>query len=252
MSYVHVPLENENTDHHHDDDTHESQYINKIQPQSSALSLKVMRSAGNKKVSNNVDFKGLTYANQDKLPPLPIPTLEETLSKLPSRLEALLDEIEFNESKKVIQDFLENEGPSLQEKLISYEKEGLASNKFGSFVEEFWNESYLSPDISSVVNLNPFFILEDGPDPKIAKNQIRRAASLCFASIKFASALRNEAISPDVVKGTPLCMDQFKVLFGSSRQPKTRLDAKQDDVHVYSDSSHGKHFYYEFHPRKLN
>lgn len=83
--------------------------------------------------------------------------------------------------------------------------------------------------------------MEDGPDPKIAKNQLCRAASLCFASLKFASALRNEAIEPDMCRGNPLCMDQFKVLFGSSRQPVNRLNTNLDDVHVYSDSSHGKY-----------
>ena len=135
---------------------------------------------------------------------------------------------------------MENEGPSLQQKLVEYEKHGFDNNRIGSYVEAYWNESYLSPDVSTVLNLNPFFILENGPDPKIATNQLRRAASLCFSSLKFASALRNETLAPDMVKGKPLCMDQFKVLFGSSRQPVARLDTEQDDVHVYRDSSHGK------------
>lgn len=29
-----------------------------------------------------------------------------------------------------------------------------------SYVEEFWNESYLQPDASVVLNLNPYFVLE--------------------------------------------------------------------------------------------
>jgi hypothetical protein len=103
-------------------------------------------------------------------------------------------------------------------------------------VEEFWNESYLKPDASVVLNLNPYFVLEEGPDPKIAKDQLHRAASLCFASVRMASSLRNQTLKPDIFKGKPLCMDQFKALFGSSRQP-TLNDS--DDVHVYNDSSHG-------------
>jgi len=103
-------------------------------------------------------------------------------------------------------------------------------------VEEFWNEAYLQPDSSLVLNLNPYFVLEESPDPKIAKDQLRRAASLCFASVKMASALRTQTLSPDIFKGKPLCMDQFKALFGSSRQPTFN---DMDDVHVYKDSSHG-------------
>lgn len=213
-----------------------SSYIETIQAQPGALSRQAMLSVHNR-VNNG---KGFTYANQNDLPRLPIPALNETMAKLPSRLVALLDENEMEEANKVINDFLVNKGPELQQKLIEYEQEGFESEKIGSYIEEFWNESYLRPDISTVLNLNPFFILEDGPDPKIAKDQLRRAASLCFASIKFASALRNETLAPDYFRDQPLCMDQFKVLFGSSRQPVCRLDTNQDDVYLYSDSSHGK------------
>jgi carnitine O-acetyltransferase len=212
-----------------------SSYINSIQPKSDALSLRAMRYSNS---SSNLDA-GITYKNQEQLPRLPIPTLNETLSKLPSRLQALIDEKELKETKIAIDAFLQNEGPLLQEKLIEYGENGFNNKEIGSYVEEFWNESYLQPDISTVLNLNPFFILEDSPDPKIGKDQLRRAASLCFASIKFASSLRNETLEPDYIKGTPLCMDQFKVLFGSSRQPVMRLDTNQDDVHVYDDSTHG-------------
>lgn len=79
------------------------------------------------------------------------------------------------------------------------------------------------------------------PDPKTATDQLRRAASLCFASVKLASMLKHETLKPDIIKGKPLCMDQFKVLFGSSRQPGSHdCDDSFDDVHVYGDSSHGK------------
>jgi carnitine O-acetyltransferase len=93
----------------------------------------------------------------------------------------------------------------------------------------------LSPDASVVLNLNPFFVLEDSPDPKIAKDQIRRAASLCFASVKMASQLSNEMLKPDTFKGKPLCMDQFRALFGSARVPN---QSDRDDIDVYPDSSH--------------
>lgn len=87
---------------------------------------------------------------------------------------------------------------------------------------------------SVVLNLNPFFVLEEGPDRKTATDQIRRAASLAFASIKLASRLKHETLDPDVFKGRPLDMDQFKVLFGSCRLPSGERDA----VAAHPDSSH--------------
>lgn len=186
---------------------------------------------------------GTTYESQCKLPRLPIPTLEATLDKLSKYvLPALLttDE-EREEAARVIQEFKDGEGPKLQQALVDYDAKGAQDGTFGSYVEEFWNDSYLNTDASVVMNLNPFFVLEDGPDPKTAKDQLKRASSLCFASLKVASSLKDESLDPDSFKGNPLCMDQFRVLFGSSRQPGVEGG---DDIHVYSDSSHGRCDYY--------
>ena len=183
----------------------------------------------------------ITYGHQHELPRLPIPTLEETLYKFPQVLQALQNEEQQAETARVIEEFKSGPGPKLQEALTAYEQEGFESGDFGSYVEEFWNEAYLAPDSSVVLNLNPFFVLEGGPDPKTASDQLRRAASLTFASIKLASMLKHETLKPDTFKGKALCMDQFKVLFGSSRQPGSHDCADSlDDVHVYGDSSHGE------------
>ena len=65
--------------------------------------------------------------------------------------------------------------------------------------------------------------------------QISRAASLVYASLKFASMLKNETLPPDYMRGTPLCMDQFKALFGSCRIP---MENTRDHVENYPESSH--------------
>lgn len=91
-----------------------------------------------------------------------------------------------------------------------------------------------------MLNLNPFFVLEDAPDPKMANDQVRRAASLAYASVKFASVLKQETLPPDMFRGSYLCMDQFRALFGSSRHPGSHDHvSSSDEVHVYSDSCHG-------------
>eukprot|EP00977_Amphora_coffeiformis_P022191 scaffold10570_cov176-Amphora_coffeaeformis.AAC.41 len=108
----------------------------------------------------------ITYAHQEELPRLPIPTLEETLDKFPVFLEAIQTPKEHEETKRVTHEFKKGAGPKLQEALLEYEKEGYESGEFGSYVEEFWNEAYLSPDSSVVLNLNPFFVLEGGRPSK--------------------------------------------------------------------------------------
>jgi len=176
----------------------------------------------------------ITYNGQQKLPRLPIPSLAETLNKFPKVLSALQTPEQQKETLEIVEEFRKGDGPSLQTLLEKYEEEGVAFGSIGSYVEEFWNDSYLAPDQSVVLNLNPFFVLEEGPDRKTATDQIRRAASLTFASVKLASRLKHETLEPDVFKGKPLDMDQFKVLFGCCRLPSGETDA----VAAHPDSSH--------------
>jgi Choline/Carnitine o-acyltransferase len=94
----------------------------------------------------------VTYAGQPNLPPLPIPSLEETLNKFLKSLEALQDFEEQRETaKRVVLEFLNGDGPKLQNLLVEYDREGRESGAIGSYVEEFWNDSYLAPDSSVVL-----------------------------------------------------------------------------------------------------
>ena len=177
----------------------------------------------------------ITYGAQPELPPLPIPSLNETLNKFLQNLEALQTTEERAEAKQIVLEFMKGDGPTLQELLLEYDRSKRATGEIGSYVEEFWNDSYLAPDASVVLNLNPFFVLEGSPDPKLSKDPIRRAAMLCFASIKLASQLRFENLKPDTHRGKPLCMDQFKALFSASRVP---MKDSNDAVRIFQNSSH--------------
>lgn len=156
--------------------------------------------------------QGLTFANQDSLPKLPIPDLEDTCRRHLDALAALQGPREHEESKAAVREFLKTDGPSLQEKLKNY-----ATSKT-SYIEQFWYDSYLNFDSSVVLNLNPFFLLEDDPTP--ARNhQVTRAASLVVSALSFVRAVRREELPPDTVRGTPLCMYQYSRLFGTARLP---------------------------------
>ena len=79
-------------------------------------------------------------------------------------------------------------------------------------------DSYLNFDNPVVLNLNPFFLLEDDPTPA-RNNQVTRAASLAISALCFVRAVRKEELPPDTLKGTPLCMYQYSRLFGTARVP---------------------------------
>ncbi|KAG5943269.1 hypothetical protein E4U60_006779 [Claviceps pazoutovae] len=162
--------------------------------------------------SGNSAGGGITFAAQDKLPKLPIPHLASTCDKYLEALKPLQSPRERAETEHAVRDFLSTDGPDLQEKLKKY-----ARGKT-SYIEQFWYDSYLNFDNPVVLNLNPFFLLEDDPTPA-RNNQVTRAASLVVSALEFIRAVRKEELPPDTVKGQPLCMYQFSRLFGTARVP---------------------------------
>ncbi|EEH08271.1 carnitine acetyl transferase [Histoplasma capsulatum G186AR] len=145
---------------------------------------------------------GITFANQDSLPKLPIPDLESTCNRYLECLAPLQSAREQEETKAAVNEFLKTDGPELQNKLKNY-----ATSK-SSYIEQF----------SVVLNLNPFFLLEDDPTPS-RNNQVTRAASLVVSALSFVRAVRREELAPDTVRGKPLCMFQYSRLFGTARVP---------------------------------
>lgn len=97
-------------------------------------------------------------------------------------------------------------------------------------------ESYLSHSDPVVLALNPYFVLEyviffrppamddlslfsrNDPTPDRG-SQLPRAAALVVSSLGFIHDLRAGLLEPDTVRGTPLDMDQYSRLFGTSRIP---------------------------------
>ncbi|RKK29354.1 putative mitochondrial carnitine O-acetyltransferase [Fusarium oxysporum] len=183
---------------------------------------------------------GITFSGQDKLPKLPIPELEATCKRYLEALKPLQTAREHAETQHAVNEFLKSDGPELQEKLKAY-----AQGKT-SYIEQFWYDSYLNFDNPVVLNLNPFFLLEDDPTP--ARNdQVTRAASLVVSSLEFVRAVRKEELAPDKVKGTPLCMYQFSRLFGTARVPTEegcQIEQDPESKHIVV-MCHGQFYWFD-------
>ncbi|KAF2741938.1 hypothetical protein M011DRAFT_413579 [Sporormia fimetaria CBS 119925] len=166
-------------------------------------------------LANSKDAKskpGITFAHEDKLPKLPIPDLDSSCKRYLSSLKPLQSAKEHHDTVVAVQEFMKADGPALQDKLKKY-----AADK-GNYIEQFWYDSYLNFDNPVVLNLNPFFLLEDDPTPA-RNNQVTRAASLVVSALSFVRAVRKEELPPDTIRGQPLCMYQYSRLFGTARIP---------------------------------
>ena len=60
---------------------------------------------------------GRTFANQDALPKLPIPPLEDTCKRYLIALRGLQDDGEHDATTRAVQSFLQGDGPALQGRL---------------------------------------------------------------------------------------------------------------------------------------
>ena len=162
-------------------------------------------------------------AHQAGLPDLPIPALKQSLELFFACVEPLVSAAELAEAKRCAEELLSSDGigADLQARLVAYDK---ARSGKASFIEAFWTDAYLAPDASVVLNVNPFFILEEDPTP-FRNSQIDRASSLTFSSLKFINVMRRGELKPDVWRGTPLCMSQLcGGLFGCARVPQQSTD----------------------------
>ncbi|KAB5586061.1 Choline/Carnitine o-acyltransferase-domain-containing protein [Coniochaeta sp. 2T2.1] len=190
--------------------------------------------------SNENPKGGITFAHQDKLPKLPIPDLENSCQKYLTALKPLQSRREHSETQHAVEEFLRHDGPELQEKLKRY------ATCQTSYIEQFWYDSYLNYDNPVVLNLNPFFLLEDDPTPA-RNNQVTRAASLAVSALEFVRAVRKEELPPDQVKGVPLDMYQYQRLFGTARVPTEagcQIEQDPDSKHVIV-MCHGQFYWFD-------
>lgn len=75
--------------------------------------------------------QGITFAAQDKLPKLPIPELDGSMTKYLAALKPLQSPREHAETKQAVEEFLKNDGPELHERLKKY------ANGKTSYIEQF-------------------------------------------------------------------------------------------------------------------
>jgi carnitine O-acetyltransferase len=169
-----------------------------------------------------------TFENQDKLPRLPVPSLEDTLKTYFKSLEPFLTPEELQQHSLVLKDFATGLGPILQQRLIAYDK-----TQKNSWLEKWWLEyAYLSWRNSVMVHSNWFLLTNTPKDAKppnvyqegYTKYQINRAAGYASNFINYKDLIENELLPPSVTSNGPLDMNQDKKIFGVTRVPKPGCD----------------------------
>lgn len=160
-----------------------------------------------------------TFDNENGLPRVPLPTLEESCSRFLAWCAPLLTDDQLAGTTAAVDEFLRPDSPArtLQAALEDYD----AQPGVRSWLDLFWPSRYLGRRDRIALNANFFFLFQDTD-----AGQIERAAGLVAAAVDYKLALDAERIPPATQRGQALSMEQNKFLFSTTRIP----GAEQDTV----------------------
>ncbi|MCB5909664.1 choline/carnitine O-acyltransferase [Streptomyces pinistramenti] len=170
---------------------------------------------------------GSTFAQEDSLPRVPLPTLEESCERFLAWCEPLLTADERAATEAEVAAFLRPGGPgrTLQAALAGYD----TTDGVHSWLDTFWPYRYLGRRDRIALNANFFFLFRD-PAPSRSQSSppasaaLDRAAVLIAGAVDYKRRLDRETIPPVVQRGRPQSMEQNKFLFSTTRIPGTAQD----------------------------
>ncbi|GAA4972047.1 choline/carnitine O-acyltransferase [Pseudonocardia tropica] len=159
-----------------------------------------------------------TYGNEDSLPRVPLPTLEQSAQRFLEWCAPLLDRGQQRATEAATGELLapNSAARTLQAALERYE----SAEGVHSWLDFFWAHRYLGRRDRIAVNANFFFQFH----PSTA-DQATRAAELTVAALEHKAQLDAETFPPVVTRRIPQSMIQSKRLFSTTRIPGVPLDS---------------------------
>ena len=168
------------------------------------------------------------YSYQSLLPYLPVPNLDDTITRYLRTVRPLMTDEEYHRVEQTALVFRDGEGRRLQKYLAL--KWLISSN----YVSDWWEEYvYLRGRSPIMVNSN-FYGMEIFNKP-LTNHQTARAANCIKAALSFRTLLDRQRIKPIMFQNTvPLCSRQHERQFNTTRIPGETNDSV---VHL-KESSH--------------
>jgi carnitine O-acetyltransferase len=169
-------------------------------------------------VNNNQEWSTRTFGNEDRLPRVPLPTVEETCERFLEWTAPLLTPEEAATTQAAVTAFLRPDSPA--HKLHAALEKYNATEGVHSWLDTFWPSRYLGRRDRIALNANFFFMFNDS-----TLGQIDRAAGLIAAAVDYKLLLDAEAVPPMIQRGQALSMEQNKFLFSTTRIPGVPQDS---------------------------
>ncbi|KAA0196271.1 hypothetical protein HAZT_HAZT000819 [Hyalella azteca] len=171
----------------------------------------------------------MLYSFQGSLPSLPVPSVEDTMTRYLRSVRPLLNDEEYARMERHAKEFQGGIGRKLQKYLIL--KSWWATN----YVSDWWEEYvYLRGRAPIMINSNFY-----GTDAIVVHPtfvQAARAANVTYSAFLFRRLIDRQQLKPIMVSGTvPLCSAQYERTFNTTRVPgidTDRLVHFGDSMHI--------------------
>lgn len=153
-------------------------------------------------------------------PPQPVPPLAQTLKGYLRALEPLLPPEEISHTRRMVQDFSRPGGLGLQLQEALVKRAGHTRN----WISDWWVQwAYLESRQPLPVHSNPAISLPRR-DFNDWRGQLMFASKLIAAVLDFKAKINTGQLPVEFLRGKPLCMDLYPLLFSSCRIPGPKHD----------------------------
>lgn len=166
-----------------------------------------------------------TFQYDESLPPLPVPSLQQTLVKYLQSVKPLVSDDEYTNTVKIVEEFAYGQGSELHAKLL--EKAKHSKNWLSQWWEDYAYLSFREPH-------NPL-VSFSGPGPYIFQSwlpeqgsQIWRSAYVIWCTVKYWQLLYKQKLVVDragLKEKNVWSMSQFKRMFNTCKIPGEKLDS---------------------------
>lgn len=165
-----------------------------------------------------------TFDFDNKIPPLPVPSLEDTAARYLTSIEPLVDAETLARNKAEVAELLAPDGVGRKLHALLLERASAMDN----WLSGWWEQAaYLTYQEPLIVNSN----IGISTDARVTHpDQAMRAAQLTADTIAFYFGIVNETMPPEILKdGSAFDMSLLKRFFATNRFP----GAAADRIHTY-------------------
>lgn len=163
-----------------------------------------------------IDKPGTTFAADDDLPKVPLPTLDASVERFLQWCAPLLTADEYDRTERAARELLVPGGTA---SVLQADLERFDASAY-SWLDEFWPSRYLGRRDRIALNANFFFLFGPGSsDPCV------RAAELAVAALRHKTDLDAGTFPPVAPRGVAQSMDQSRHVFSTTRIPGDPQDS---------------------------